>query len=185
MDPDRVAGIILTSSIYPYTRGGWPHPLVLASFAAYDVPKLGETVVKTRRAAVDPETFVRLGLRMLTVDPSAVPGGPDRVCTRTLVGDLRNEPEATDAFLDAARSINAYVRTPGVGHRAMSNVRCPVLVIHGRRDRFVPVTYAEAALVQVPELARATARTCRACAADGGAGRWLGEVADWYAATLR
>jgi pimeloyl-ACP methyl ester carboxylesterase len=160
MDPDRVAGIILTSSIYPYTRGGWPHPLVLASFAAYDVPKLGETVVKTRRAAVDPETFVRLGLRMLTVDPGAVPE-------------------------DAARSINAYVRTPGVGHRAMSNVRCPVLVVHGRRDRFVPVTYAEAALVKYPSWrGRLLARVGHVPQMEAP-GRWLGEVADWYAATLR
>jgi pimeloyl-ACP methyl ester carboxylesterase len=184
MDPDRVAGIILTSSIYPYTRGGWPHPLVLASFAAYDVPKLGETLVKTRRAAVDPETFVRLGLRMLTVDPSAVPEDLIEL-NATLVADLRNEPEATGAFLDAARSINAYVRTPGVGHRAMSNVRCPVLVVHGRRDRFVPVTYAEAALVRYPSWRGRLLAGVGHVPQMEAPGRWLGEVADWYAATLR
>jgi pimeloyl-ACP methyl ester carboxylesterase len=184
MEPDRVAGIVLTSSIYPYARGGWPHPLVLASFAAYDVPRLGETVVKTRRAAVDPETFVRLGLRMLTVDPSTV---PDDVIglNAELVAHLRAEPEATDAFLDAARSVNAYIRTPGVAHRVMSNVRCPVLVIHGRRDRFVPVAYAEAALVRYPAWrGRLLARIGHVPQMEAP-GRWLGEVADWYAASLR
>jgi pimeloyl-ACP methyl ester carboxylesterase len=184
MEPDRVAGVILTSSIYPYTRESWPHPLVLASFAAYDVPKIGETVVKTRRAAVDPETFVRLGLRMLTVDPSAIPEDVIRLHAE-LVSDLRSEPEATEAFLDAARSINAYIRTPGVGDRAMSNVRCPALVIHGRRDRFVPVGYAESALGRYPTWrGRLLARVGHVPQMESP-GRWLGEVADWYAATLR
>jgi pimeloyl-ACP methyl ester carboxylesterase len=184
IEPDRVAGIILTSSIYPLSRGGWPHPLVLASFAAYDVPRLGETVVKTRRAAVDPETFVRLGLRMLTVDPHTIPDDVIDLHAQ-LIADLRSEPEATTAFLDAARSINAYVRLPGVGDRAMSNVRCPVLVIHGRRDRFVPVAYAEAALVRYPRWrGRLLARVGHVPQMEAP-GRWLGEVADWYAASLR
>ncbi len=184
MEPDRIAGIVLTSSVYPYTRGGWPHPLVLASFAAYDVPRLGEAVVKTRRAAVDPETFVRLGLRMLTVDPSTI---PDEVIALNaeLVADLRTQPDATDAFLEAARSINGYVRSPDAGHRAMSNLRCPVLVIHGRRDRFVPVAYAEAALVRYPSWrGRLLARVGHVPQMEAP-GRWLGEVAEWYAAALR
>jgi pimeloyl-ACP methyl ester carboxylesterase len=156
MEPERVAGIVLVSSIFPFTRGGWPHPLVLASFAAYDVPRLGESIVRTRRAAVDPETFVRMGLRMLTVDPSTIPEDVIEL-NADLVEDLRSEPEATQAFLDAARSINAYVSSPGVGHRVMSNVRCPVLVIHGRRDRPRAVS----------RVARAAARSRRPCDTDG------------------
>jgi pimeloyl-ACP methyl ester carboxylesterase len=184
IEPDRLAGIVLTSSIFPFTRGGWPHPLVLASFAAYDVPRLGESIVKTRRAAVDPETFVRLGLRMLTVDPTTVPEDVIELHAQ-LIADLRDQPESTDAFIDAARSINAYVSTPGVGHRAMSNIRCPVLVIHGRRDRFVPVAFAQSALAHYP------AWRGRLLAGVGhvpqmeAPGRWLGEVADWYGAALR
>jgi pimeloyl-ACP methyl ester carboxylesterase len=184
LEPDRVRGAILTSSIYPFTRDGWPHPLVLASFAAYDVPTLGEAVIKTRRAAVDPETFVRLGLRMLTVDPSAIPD--DVIALNAeLVADLRAEPEAPVAFLDAARSINAYVRTPGVGHRAMSHVRCPVLVIHGRRDRFVPVAYAQAALGAYPRWRGRLLGGVGHVPQMEVPGRWLGEVADWFAANLR
>jgi pimeloyl-ACP methyl ester carboxylesterase len=184
MEPARVAGVILTSSIFPYTRDGWPHPLVIASFAAYDVPTLGEFVVKTRRAAVDPETFVRLGLRMLTVDAKAV---PDEVVAAyaELVTTLRADPEAPTAFLDAARSINSYIRTPGVAERAMSNVRCPVLVIHGRRDRFVPVVYAEAALTAHPSWRGRLLGGIGHLPQMEAPGRWLGEVADWFSASLR
>ena len=184
MEPERVAGVILTSSVFPMSSGPIPNPLVLGAFAAYDVPRLGEAVVKTRSAAFDPETFVRVGLRILTADPSSI---PDDVieANAELVADLRRDPEAPSAFLEAARSINAYVRSPTAGRRAMSNVRCPVLVIHGRKDRFVPVGYAEIALATYPSWrGRLLAGVGHVPQMETPA-RWLTEVADWYTASLR
>jgi pimeloyl-ACP methyl ester carboxylesterase len=184
LEPERVRGVVLTSSVFPMTGRLMPNPLVLGAFAAYDVPRLGELVVKTRSAAFDPETFVRVGLRILVADPSSIPDDVIRLHA-DLVEDLRADPEAEGAFLDAARSINSYVRSASAGTRAMSNVRCPVLVVHGRKDRFVPVGYAEVAL--------ATYRSWRGrlLASVGhvpqmeAPGRWLAEVGDWYAANLR
>ena len=184
LEPERVAGVILSSSVFPMSGGPIPNPLVLGAFAAYDVPKLGEMVVKTRSAALDPETFVRVGLRILTADPSSI---PDDVieANAELIADLRTDPEAPAAFLEAARSITAYVRSPTAGRRAMSNVRSPVLVIHGRKDRFVPVGYAEIALVTYPSWrGRLLAGVGHVPQMETPA-RWLTEVADWYAAALR
>ncbi len=184
VEPDRVAGLVLTSTVFPLARGGLPHPIVLGSFAAYDVPRLGEALVRARRAAVDPESFVRLGLRMLTVDPSSI---PEDVITlhADLIRDLRADPEAPVAFLEAARSINAYVRSRSLGVRAMSNVRCPVLVIHGRKDRFVPVGNALVALQTYPAWrGRLLAGVGHVPQMEAPA-RWLTEVADWYAAAMR
>jgi len=184
LEPERVAGVILSSSVFPMSGGPIPNPLVLGAFAAYDVPKLGEMVVKTRSAAFDPETFVRVGLRILTADPSSI---PDDVieANAELIADLRTDPEAPAAFLEAARSITSYVRSPTAGRRAMSNVRSPVLVIHGRKDRFVPVGYAEIALVTYPSWrGRLLAGVGHVPQMETPA-RWLTEVADWYAAALR
>jgi len=184
LEPERVAGVILSSSVFPMSGGPIPNPLVLGAFAAYDVPKLGEMVVKTRSAAFAPETFVRVGLRILTADPSSI---PDDVieANAELIADLRTDPEAPAAFLEAARSITAYVRSPTAGRRAMSNVRSPVLVIHGRKDRFVPVGYAEIALVTYPSWrGRLLAGVGHVPQMETPA-RWLTEVADWYAAALR
>ena len=184
LEPERVAGVILSSSVFPMSGGPIPNPLVLGAFAAYDVPKLGEMVVKTRSAAFDPETFVRVGLRILTADPSSI---PDDVieANAELIADLRTDPEAPAAFLEAARSITAYVRSPTASRRAMSNVRSPVLVIHGRKDRFVPVGYAEIALVTYPSWrGRLLAGVGHVPQMETPA-RWLTEVADWYAAALR
>jgi pimeloyl-ACP methyl ester carboxylesterase len=184
MEPHRVAGVILTSSVFPMSGGPIPHPIVLGAFAAYDVPTLGEILVKTRSAALDPEPFVRVGLRILTADPSSIPEDVIEA-NAELVADLRADPEAPGAFLEAARSINSYVRSPTAGRRAMSNVRCPVLVIHGRKDRFVPVGYAEIALATYPAWrGRLLAGVGHVPQMEAPA-RWLTEVADWYAATLR
>ena len=111
---------------------------------------------------------MRLGLRMLTVDPSSI---PDDVITlhADLIRDLRADPQAPVAFLEAARSINTYVRSRSLGARAMSNVRCPVLVIHGRKDRFVPVGNALVALADLPGVARPSAGRRGPRATDGGA----------------
>jgi pimeloyl-ACP methyl ester carboxylesterase len=184
LEPDRVTGVVLTSSAFPMAGRPIPNPLVLGAFAAYDVPRVGEVVVKTRNAAFDPETFVRVGLRILTADPSAIPDDVIRA-NAELVADLRGEPEAEGAFLEAARSINSYVRSPTAGRRAMSNVRSPVLVIHGRKDRFVPVGYAEIALTTYPAWrGRLLARVGHVPQMETPA-RWLTEVADWYSAALR
>jgi len=184
LEPDRVAGVILTSSAYPMLRGPLPNPFVLGAFAAYDVPRLGEFVVKTRSAALDPEGFVRVGLRILTSDPSTI---PDEVVSlhAAMIADLRADPEAQVAFLDAARSITSYVKSRDAGRRAMSNVRAPVLVIHGRSDRFVPVGYAEAALAAYPAWrGRVFSRVGHVPQMEAPS-RWLTEVADWYASALR
>lgn len=184
MEPERIAGVVLTSSVYPMLRGPLPNPLVLGAFAAYDVPRLGEVVVKARSAALDPEAFVRVGLRILTGDPSSI---PDEVIAvhAELIADLRREPEAEAAFLEAARSITSYVKSRDAGRRAMSNIRAPVLAIHGRNDRFVPVGYAETALATYPAWrGRIFARVGHVPQMEATA-RWLAEVADWYSSVLR
>jgi pimeloyl-ACP methyl ester carboxylesterase len=184
LEPERVAGVVLTSSVFPMSGGPIPNPLVLGAFAAYDVPTIGEAFVKTRNAAFDPETFVRVGLRILTADPSSIPDDVVRL-NAELVAELRRDPEAEGAFLEAARSISSYVRGPTAGRRAMSNVACPVLVIHGRKDRFVPAAYAEVALTTYPAWrGRLLAGVGHVPQMEAPA-RWLTEVGDWYAAVLR
>jgi len=184
VEPERVRGVVLTSSVFPLAHGGFPHPIVLGSFAAYDVPRIGEAVVKARRAAVDPDTFVRLGLRMLTVDPNTIP--KDVIALHAqLISDLRADPAAPVAFLEAARSINTYARSRELGARAMGNLECPVLVIHGLKDRFVPVGNAMVALRTYPTWrGRLLPRVGHVPQMEAPA-RWLTEVADWYAAELR
>jgi pimeloyl-ACP methyl ester carboxylesterase len=184
VDPDRVAGLVLTASVFPWVRGAVPHPAVLGAFALYDLDGVGERVVRARRRAVSPETFVAWGLRLLTVDPGQIPA--DVVSLQTeLIRDTRDDPEQPRAFIQAARSITTFVRTPAISSRVMDAIRCPALVIHGRRDRFVPARYAEAALSSHPSWRGRILPDVGHVPQMERPDRWLAEVADWFGAELR
>jgi pimeloyl-ACP methyl ester carboxylesterase len=184
VEPERLAGVVLSASVFPWTRGGLPHPAVLAAFSLYGLDGVGERVVRARRRSMSPETFVALGLHLLTVDPGSIPEEVIQLQVE-LIRDTKDDPEQPKNFIDAARSIATYVRTPSLGIRALGGIRCPVLVIHGRRDRFVPPRFAEAALATHPSWRGRILPGVGHVPQMEAPGRWLGEVADWYAAVLR
>lgn len=183
IEPKRVAGLVLTGSPFPPVRGAWPHPAVVAGFAAYDAPGLGPLMLETRIRRLDAERAVRLGLRFLVADPSSMPEDVVRL-TVDQVRERSLDPDAAAAFLDAWRSLRRLGRRPDVARRAMADVRCPVLVLHGRRDRLVPAAYAESALREHPEWRGRIFPDLGHLPQMEAPGRWLAEVADWHAETL-
>jgi len=72
-------------------------------------------------------------------------------------------------------------RRPEVAARALDAIRCPVLVLHGRRDRFVPASFAEAILGGHPAWRGRMFPGLGHAPQMEAPGRWLAEVADWYA----
>jgi pimeloyl-ACP methyl ester carboxylesterase len=67
----------------------------------------------------------------------------------------------------------------------MDGVRCPVLVLHGRRDRLVPVAYAEAALREHPTWRGHVFSDLGHVPQMEAPARWLGEVTDWHEGLTR
>jgi pimeloyl-ACP methyl ester carboxylesterase len=173
-----VAGIVLTGSVFPWSRGGLPHPLVVAGFAAYDLPFVGERLVDARSRRLRAERVVPFGFRMVTADPSTIP--PEIVAmTIELFGDRARDPDATESFLDAWRSMVRLGRRKDIAARAMDAIACPVLVLHGRRDRLVPVAFAEAALRTHPSWRGRLFPDLGHVPQMEAPGRWIAEVADW------
>ncbi len=164
----------------PWVRGGFPHPAVIGAFALYDVEGAGERFVRTRMRKMSPEQAVRMGYRLATADPGAIPDEIIRMNVE-LVRSRQDDPDAPDAFLDAARSLLRLGKRPDVIGRALGGIRCPVLVLHGRRDRFVPATFAEAALRDHPTWRGRIFPDLGHAPQMEAPGRWLAEVADWYA----
>lgn len=181
--PSSVAAIVLTNSVFPWRLGAAPHPIILASFGIYATRGLGERVVSWRLRRMDPEQMVRLSLRVLAADPKSIPEDVVRLLV-DLTRERKDDTDVARSFLEAARSMMRLGRRPSVSRRALEHVVCPVLLLHGRRDRLVPVAFAEA------ELARHPAWRGRFFADLGhipqmeAPGRWLAEVADWFADTL-
>ena len=184
VEPDVVAGLVLTGSPFPGVRGVWPHPAVIAGFAAYGAPGLGPFLVEARIRRLDAGRSVRLGLRFVTADPSSIPSEVVQLMVDQ-VRDRSLDPDAPAAFLDAWRSMIRLGRRPEVARRAMDGVRCPVLVLHGRRDRLVPAAYAETALGEHPAWRGRIFPDLGHVPQMEAPGRWLAEVADWHAEVLR
>ncbi|MEO8293770.1 MAG: alpha/beta hydrolase [Actinomycetota bacterium] len=179
VDPEAVDGLVLTNSVFPWARGGWPHPAVLAAFAAYRSPMAGEWLVRRRFGPVDPDLAVRASLAMITADAGSVP----QEMTRLMAAQVRartRDPDAGPAFLEAARSMLRLGRSPSTAARAMDAVRCPVLVLHGGRDRLVPVAFAEAALRSHPAWRGRIFPDLGHVPQIEAPDRWVAEVADWF-----
>jgi pimeloyl-ACP methyl ester carboxylesterase len=97
------------------------------------------------------------------------------------LGRLQGDPDAGAAFLEAARSLLALGRRPEAARWVLDAIRCPVLVIHGREDRLVPLHYAQTALAGHPgwemRLLPKVGHIPQMEAPD----RWLAAVGDWLA----
>jgi pimeloyl-ACP methyl ester carboxylesterase len=184
VEPVSAAGLVLTSSALPWSRGGFPHPAVMGAFAIYGAPGLGDRFAQMRMRRMDPEQMVRFGYRMIAADPSSI---PEEIVQMNvdLVRERQGDPDAPDAFLAAARSMLRLGRRPDVSTRALGAIACPVLLMHGRRDRFVPAVFAEAVLATHPTWRGRIFPGLGHAPQMEAPGRWLSEVADWYAEAVR
>jgi pimeloyl-ACP methyl ester carboxylesterase len=183
VEPSSVRGLVLTNSVFPWRFGAAPHPLIMASFGIYATPGLGERFVSWRLHQMDPEQTVGLSLRVLAADPGSIPEDVVRLLV-DLARERRDDPDVAKAFLQAARSMLRLGRRPETARRALDNITCPVLLLHGRRDRLVPVAFAEAELARHPEWRGRFFRDLGHIPQMEAPGRWLAEVADWFADTM-
>ncbi|HEV8563529.1 MAG TPA: alpha/beta fold hydrolase [Actinomycetota bacterium] len=181
--PDSVAGITLTCSVFPPVRGGVPNPIVGAVFGLYGAPRLGDWFVQARFHRGDVDRLVRAGFAVIAADPRSIPEDVIRA-TIELERVRRTDPGTPEAFLGAARSMLRLGRRPDVSKRAMDNVRCPVLVLHGRRDRLVPAAWAQAAVDSHPSWRYRFFADLGHVPQLEAPGRWLSAVADWFAESI-
>jgi pimeloyl-ACP methyl ester carboxylesterase len=110
-------------------------------FAIYAIPLVGERFLAKRRASTSVRERVIETLKLCGVDPGTVPSTViDRSVTLL---DERADVEGMDkAFLAAARSLVKLLVDPRRYRKAMSSLQLPVLLVHGDRDRLVPVAAA-------------------------------------------
>ncbi len=184
VEPGSVSGLVLSCSIYPWAGHGVPHPLVLAVFGGYRVPRLGERIVEARMRTMSPERTVRLGFAFTAADPDRIPREVV-LLHEELVARRRTDPDAVPAFLDAARSMLRLGRRPAIARRAFDAIDAPVLVLHGRRDRLVPAAFAEAELRRHPAWRGRIFPDLGHVPMLEAPGRWLSEVADWHSERVR
>ena len=172
VEPEAAGGLILTSSVFPWARGGAPHPVILTAFAAYRSPVAGEWLVRRRFGVVDAERAVRLSMRMIAADPSTV---PDELID-LMAAEIRARAKVRRrARVPRRRPLDAAPRTAARSRRARwppSGARCSCSTVGGtgscrwrsRRRRSARTRRGAAG-------SSATSATCRRSRRRGGGWR--------------
>jgi pimeloyl-ACP methyl ester carboxylesterase len=178
--PDAVAGLVLVDPVLPLVPA-LPDRFVTVMLVAYAVPGLGPLLMRQRRR-MSPEKLVASVLSLCCVDASRIPA--DVLAQHAAVARQTLMSPKTEREIGAtARSILtiAGVLRGGAYRRAVSSITCPVLLLHGTRDRMVPIAVARAAaranpgwtLIEIPgtgHIPQLEAPADTACAITG----WLG-----------
>lgn len=180
LEPAAIEALVLSNSVFPWTRGSLPAPVVMLGFSLYRLPRVGEWFARQRITRVEAERAVEVGFRIITHDPSSIPEDLVRLHVEQLVRHQQN-PDAGPAFLEAARSLMALGRHREVVRWIVNSVKCPVLVIHGRSDRLVPVGFAEAAARMRPDWDLRLLPKVGHVPQMEAPERWLGLVEGWLA----
>ena len=184
--PASVKALILTDAVFPRARAlsGQPSVQIALAFAVYSNRRLGEFVASSRAKRLGAEGLVKGTLRLCAADPSSI--DPRLVEAHIELARHRMEFDyATSAFLEAAHSIFRSQVAPGKYRRLVRRVEAPALVMHGAKDRLVPVGAAKEAaehhdnweLVVFPDLGHIPQME----APD----RWLDTVEPWLRTIAR
>jgi pimeloyl-ACP methyl ester carboxylesterase len=142
--PAAVASVVLVDPVLPLAPA-LPDRFVTPMLAAYAAPGLGPLLMRLRRR-MSPEALVASVLSLCCVDVSQVPAV---VLAQhvTVARQALMSPEAEREIATSARSMIVALGSlrGGSYRRAIRATACPVLLLHGARDRMVPIAIARAA----------------------------------------
>lgn len=146
--PESVAGLVLVDPALPLPVQ-LPDLTVAAQFALYSMPYVGEQVLGFGRRKMSDRQLAAQMTRLCFADPTrADPAVLDAGAALTAI--RRNEPTQDAEFLQAARSLLMTLARPASYRKTLREITTPTLLMHGDRDRLVPVEAARAAAAAHP-----------------------------------
>ncbi|MEO8519300.1 MAG: alpha/beta hydrolase, partial [Dermatophilaceae bacterium] len=147
--PGTVSGLVLVDPPVPGLWDARPEPLVAAGFGLYAVPPLGRAMLKARRRVRSPEQLAMDVLRLCCVDPSRV--SQEVIEQHLEVARARRDyPDIDVQFLEAARSLMGVLARRKYYLASMRSIKVPVLLLHGEKDRLVPIAASRAVAADFP-----------------------------------
>jgi pimeloyl-ACP methyl ester carboxylesterase len=174
--PEVVSGVVLVNPALMPRLSHRRHPLTMALFAAYLTPGVGRAVVAGRRRVRTPEQTAMDTMRLCCGDPLRV----DDAVVRAHVEVLERRagyPGVEEEFVAATRSLISMLARRRQVSALADAVSVPVLMLHGGRDRLVPLATAVELASEHPDWSFAVA-------AGVGHVPQL-EVPDWTATRIR
>jgi pimeloyl-ACP methyl ester carboxylesterase len=124
---------------------------VAGTFLLYGIPRVGEIFTRQVSTRMSDERRVQDTTNLCFADPTRADPDVVRAGVALLAHRRRHHDDADDSYLGAARSILRALGRRGRLRAAMATVPVPVLLVHGDRDRLVPVESAYAAAATHPD----------------------------------
>lgn len=148
--PDTVRELVLVGPALPLGGHRLPDPMVAAGVGLTGVPRLGVQILARRYSRMTPEQQVADAMNVCTVDPAKIPA--EALDEMVAVARQRSGFDgAPMAIQRAARSTFAGMLNRRGYDRAIEAVQAPVLILHGEKDRLVPVESSRRAVGLRPD----------------------------------
>lgn len=139
--PDLVQSLVLVNAAVPRPRGNLEQLTRTMRFAALLAPRAATPILRARARALGPEGVVDATLRFVLAHPEAL--DPQiRARLVALAADRHHFPESATAYAQSGGSLFRYLAGPM--RRDLATLHRPTLIVHGRRDRLVPVGFVRA-----------------------------------------
>jgi pimeloyl-ACP methyl ester carboxylesterase len=139
--PERVSGLVLVNAALPRPRGNLEQLTRTAKFAALTAHRAATPFVRTRARALGHEGLVDATLAVALAHPDRL--DPEiRKKMIALAAERTSFPETAASYTMSGGTLFRYLLGPM--RRDVAAIHCPTLILHGRRDRLVPVGFARA-----------------------------------------
>jgi pimeloyl-ACP methyl ester carboxylesterase len=179
--PELVHGLVLVNAAYPRPGGNFDHLTRTMRYAMLTLPKAATPIVGARARRLGPERVVDTTLLFVIAEPERMdPDLRDRLVA--LAAERRDYPEAARAYAEAGGSLFRHLLGPM--RDELDRIATPTLVLHGRRDRLVPVSFARAVARRRPEWRYVEIADCGHAPQLEVPGRFVEVVTRWAARDL-
>jgi len=148
--PEAIAAAALVDPALPVGPRSRPDPLVGMAMTAYALPALGRTLLRGTRRVGSADARARALLQLCCADSSRVPA---RVIEHhlNLARERDNDPDIDAELIVAARSLMWVLARRGRHAELLRKISVPVLLLHGDKDRLVPIAAARGAAAANPQ----------------------------------
>jgi pimeloyl-ACP methyl ester carboxylesterase len=137
--PELVRGLVLVNAAFPRPGANFDQLARTARYAALTLPAVAAPIVRARVQRLGPERIVDTTLALVFSEGDRIdPEMRERLVA--LATERRAYPEAARAYSESGGSLFRYLTAGMRGD--LDAVRARTLVLHGRKDRLVPVSFA-------------------------------------------
>jgi pimeloyl-ACP methyl ester carboxylesterase len=146
--PELVDGLVLVNAAFPRPRANLEQLARSMRFAALMFPRAVTPIVRRRANVLGAEGLGDSTLAVVLAEPAALdPALRDRLVA--LARERGGYPEVAPAYAQSGGTLFRYLAGPM--RRDIGAVHCPTMMVHGRRDQLVPVTFARAVAHRRPD----------------------------------